>query len=168
LYNPGRVLLHLQVKLQTPTPLSEGQYKGQYSEGPGVLKTLYDIIQLQAQSQAIKQLLQNRQQGLQGLLSPTNQALNQLVKGCQIAMHNAVLLASENQELKAANQRQKKRREKPCSYIAEGGVLTVEEGIRQAEDKRKETEEALSKPRAVRHCSICRSTEHTARTCLQK
>jgi hypothetical protein len=29
--------------------------------------------------------------------SPTSQAINQLVKGCQMAMHSAVILARENQ-----------------------------------------------------------------------
>ena len=33
----------------------------------------------------------------------TDQALNQLVKGCQLAMHSTVVLVNENQEFKVAN-----------------------------------------------------------------
>jgi hypothetical protein len=91
-----------------------------------------------------------------------------------MAIHNAVLLANENKELRIANERQKKKQEKVRSYIAEGGVLTVEEGMQKADNKAKERErrnshaDASIKPRAIRHCSICSSTEHTARTCPQK
>ena len=44
--------------------------------------------------------------------SPTDQALNQLVKGCQLAMHSAVVLANKNQELRVANQKQQQKRSK--------------------------------------------------------
>jgi hypothetical protein len=129
-YNPDQVLSRLQVKPRTPTPPLQSD--DQHSEGPDVLQTPYNVIQLQAQAQAIKQF---RQHHPQDPPSPTDQALSQLVKGCQIAMHNAVLLAHENKEVRAANQRQKKKQEKPRSYIAQGGVLTVEEGTRRAENR---------------------------------
>lgn len=41
--------------------------------------------------------------------SPTNQALNQLLKGYQMAMHNAALLAKEVKELRAANEKKKRK-----------------------------------------------------------
>jgi hypothetical protein len=37
--------------------------------------------------------------------SPTDAALDQLVKGCQIAMNGAVLLIDENEKLRVANER---------------------------------------------------------------
>jgi hypothetical protein len=46
-----------------------------------------------------------------------------------MAMHSAVLLTNENKQLRAANERQKRKRAQRRSYIATGGVLTVEEGI---------------------------------------
>ena len=61
-------------------------------------------------------------------LSPTNQALNQLVKGCQVAMHNAALLANENTALRTANQKQRQKQDRTITSISQGGILTVQEG----------------------------------------
>ena len=60
--------------------------------------------------------------------SPTEQALNQLVKGCEIAILSAVLLASGNKKLCIENERQKKKRAKKRMYIARGGILSGAEG----------------------------------------
>ena len=46
-----------------------------------------------------------------------------------MAMHSAVLLTDEIKKLRAANERQKKKRAVRRSYIATGGVLTVQEGL---------------------------------------
>ena len=46
-----------------------------------------------------------------------------------MAINSAVLLAEENRQLRAENERQKKKRAKVKSYIATGGVLTVQEGL---------------------------------------
>ena len=45
-----------------------------------------------------------------------------------MAMQSAVLLTEENKQLRAENERQKRKRAKRKSYIARGGVLTVQEG----------------------------------------
>ncbi len=44
-------------------------------------------------------------------------------------MYSAVLLADENKKLRAANERQKKKRAVRRSYIATGGALMVQEGL---------------------------------------
>jgi hypothetical protein len=46
-----------------------------------------------------------------------------------MAMNSAVLLAEENRQLRAKDERQKKKRAKRRSYIAKGGVLTIQEGL---------------------------------------
>lgn len=46
-----------------------------------------------------------------------------------MAMNSAVLLAEENKQLQAENERQKRKRAKRRLYIATGGVLTVQEGL---------------------------------------
>jgi hypothetical protein len=46
-----------------------------------------------------------------------------------MAMNSAILLAEENRQLWAENERQKKKRAKRRSYIATGRVLTVQEGL---------------------------------------
>ena len=56
--------------------------------------------------------------------SPIDQALNQLVKGCELAMHGALLLTIENEKLRTENQRQKRKRAQKRSYLAKGGILT--------------------------------------------
>jgi hypothetical protein len=111
------------------------------------------------------------------LPTPTNRALDQLVKGCQLAMNSAVLLAEENRQLRHENQRQKKKRAKKRTFIATGGVLTNQEGIARQHrsqvtntvpEREVVTEEATVKTRAPRMCSLCRSLSHTARTCPTK
>jgi hypothetical protein len=91
-----------------------------------------------------------------------------------MAMNSAILLAEENRQLRVENQRQKKKRAKQRSYIATGGVLTVQEGLDLSQianeglQGRVATQEATIKTRAPRTCSICKSLLHTARTCPTK
>ena len=88
-----------------------------------------------------------------------------------MAMHSAVLLADENKRLRAANERQTKKRAVRRSYIAKGGVLTVQEGLDRSVTTNLEPTEQFTggvkeqQIRAPRTCSMCRSLEHTARTC---
>jgi hypothetical protein len=88
-----------------------------------------------------------------------------------MAMHSAVLLADENKKLRAANERQKKKRAVRRSYIATGGVLTVQEGLDRSvvaniEPTGQSTSRARERRiRVLRTCSICGSLEYTARTC---
>jgi hypothetical protein len=105
------------------------------------------------------------------LPTPTNRALDQLVKGCQLAINSAVLLAEENRQLQGENKRQKKKRAKRRAFIATGGVLTIQEGLDRSQatntvpESRVVTEEATVKTRAPRTCSMCKSLLHTARSC---
>jgi len=91
-----------------------------------------------------------------------------------MAMLSAVLLASENEKLRIENQRQKKKRAKKRTYIARGGVLSGAEGASRAQAARegvveRAAEAAAERPqRAPRKCSMCESTEHTARTCPRR
>ena len=91
-----------------------------------------------------------------------------------MAMNSAVLLAEENRQLQAENERQKKKRAKRRLYIATRGVLTVQEGLDLSQianielEGRVAMQEATVKTRAPRTCSLCRSLSHTARTCLTK
>ena len=76
--------------------------------------------------------------------------------------------------MRIENQRQKKKRAKRRSYIATGGVLTVQEGLDLSQTAneglqgRVATEEAIVRTRAPRTCSMCKSLSHTARTCPTK
>ena len=88
-----------------------------------------------------------------------------------MAMNSAVLLAEENRQLRSENERQKRKRAKKRAFIATRGVLTIQEGRDLSQNTNIVPEsgsipqEAARQPRAPRKCSMCKSLEHTARTC---
>jgi hypothetical protein len=65
-----------------------------------------------------------------------------------MATHSAALLASENAKLRAANKRQKAKRQAKKSYIANGGTLTVAEGTKLIEEQKKREIQSLCMARA--------------------
>jgi hypothetical protein len=163
-FNPDRVLSELNIQIRTPTPPLAIPPPLWIPETPQHPKA----VDLQAKS--IKESLQRRMYP-NIPSSPTDSAIQQLVKGCKMAMHNAMILAEENRQLRAENARQKRKRAIKRSFIQSGGVLTVQEGIElveMAENRHREEEVELRpqpQTRALARCSICRATEHNARTC---
>jgi len=165
-YNPERVLSKLHTQLKTPTPPSTSHANNApASTQAWAFETPRDTAQLALQANAIKRT---------ALPTPTNRALAQLVKGCQLAMNSAVLLAEENRQLRHENERQKKKRAKRRAFIATGGTLTMQEGLNRSQatnivpESGAVTEEVIVKTRAPRTCSMCKSLLHTARTCPTK
>ena len=55
------------------------------------------------------------------------QIINQLIKGCYLTMHNAVLLTDENTALHTANQKQYQKHSKSVSFILQRGILIIQE-----------------------------------------
>ena len=166
-YDPDRVLSRLHVQMRTPTPpLSSETVPTRWTP-----ETPHNLADLESQARTIKALLKRRTHSPP---SPTDRALNQLVKGCRMAMHSAVFLASEVKELRTANEKQKRKRGKARTYIADGGVLTGREGQNRAKKRKmvdkveSEISNAQPKRRAPSKCSLCSSYEHTARTCLER
>ncbi|KAL1981882.1 hypothetical protein VTN96DRAFT_2069 [Rasamsonia emersonii] len=161
-YEPDQVLSRLHVQMKTPTPPGTSQGNPQT---PWVSETPHNIEELQLQSETIKALLKCRTHSPP---SPTDRALNQLIKGCQMAMHSAVILARENQELRAANEKQKQKRIRSTAQVSQGGILTIQEGQRRTETIQKDAPEVVEasssqpKTRAPSRCSVCKSYEHTA------
>jgi hypothetical protein len=165
-HNPERVLSKLHTQLKTPTPPSTSYANNApASTQAWAFETPHDTAQLVLQANAMKRT---------ALPTPTNRALDQLVKGCQLAMNSAVLLAEENRQLRGENERQKKKRAKRRAFIATGGVLTIQEGLDRSQvtnivpESGAVTEEVIVKTRAPRTCSMCKSLLHTARTCPTK
>ncbi|ODM17343.1 hypothetical protein SI65_07018 [Aspergillus cristatus] len=123
-YNPQQVLDKLNIQLKTPTPPGSrpGSQSSQIShftpEAP------QNFIQLQQQASSIKAFLKRRSKSPP---SPTNQALNQLVKGCEITMNSAIFLAHENGQLRAANEKQKQKCTQSNRRIPNEGGMTVQE-----------------------------------------
>ena len=162
-YNPDRVLSLLHTEYQTPLPQHRSPLNTSWAA-----ETPHNITSLQQQTALIRRYLKQR---THSPLNPTEQAIGQLVKGCEIAMSSAVLLASENENLRMENQRQKRKRAKKCTYIARGGVLSGAEGASRAQAAQEgaaegAAEAAAERPqRAPRKYSMCQSLEYTARTC---
>ena len=120
-YSPDRVLAQLHTEYQTPSPQHSPR-----SNASWAAETPHNITKLQQQTVLIRRYLKRRTHSPP---SPTEQALGQLVKGCEIAMSSAVLLASENKRLYIENQRQKRKRAQRRTYIARRGVLLGVEGL---------------------------------------
>jgi len=158
-YDPEKVLSRF---LRTPSPVPQPRCQGPESQFP--LQTPHNITELDAQ---VKALQEHRTMAAHDQTSPTDQALHYLVKGCQLAMHGAALLANENNQLRTENQRQKKKRERRRSYIARGGILTAAEGLQLAEERVQDNERsrARSDTATQRLCSNCRLRGHNKRTC---
>jgi hypothetical protein len=137
-------------------------------------KTLYNIAELQLQTKAVQRLIRYRTQSPP---TPAIQAVNQLIKGCQIAMHNVTILVAEKRQLRATNARVQKKRAKKTVFVSRGGVLTgqeVLEGQNQPITHDEVRIQVVEPPipsvsiRAPRMCSLYRSLKHTARTCPER
>jgi hypothetical protein len=158
-YDPDRVLSSLPA-IKTPSPPP-----GASSVPAWTSDTPHTTAQLKQQAELIHSLLQRTSQ------SPTSQAVNQLIKGCQLAINSAILLATENKKLHKANQRKKKKQEQRKRYIAQGGVLTGQEGqhlVQIAESGGEvvvQEEAAEARQRAPPTCSNCHIQGHNRRQC---
>ena len=116
-FKPERVISKLNIRLRTLTPLAS---RGSELSRNFTLKTPFTEKELRRQASSIKALLCTRSRSPP---SPSDCALNQLVKGFRLTMQGAILLANENKELRAANEKQKQKRARSRKQIlAEGGL----------------------------------------------
>ena len=165
--NPERVLKQLNIQLKTPTP------PGSRSTN-SVPKTPYNSKQLDKQASTIKQLLKQRTNSPP---TPSKIALDQLIKGCGMAINNAVLLSKENQDLRAAHEKQIQKRTRSRKQMAVKEGLSIQEGqeLLQSENQ---ADEAIStalaetapeaEQRSVRappRCSDCHIIGHRRLQC---
>ena len=97
-FSPDRVLSKLNICLRTPTP-------------PPPLAGVVNQAEILPQKHILRRknyvdrLHQSKlyfEQDLEVPLSPSDRALNQLIKGFRLTMQGAILLAKENKELRAA------------------------------------------------------------------
>ncbi|CRL26889.1 Helix-turn-helix, Psq [Penicillium camemberti] len=79
---------------------------------------------LRRQASSIKALLCTRSRSPP---SPSDRALNQLVKGFRLTMQGAILFAKENKDLRAANEKQKQKRTRSRRQIPAEEGLSVQE-----------------------------------------
>ncbi|KAK9578966.1 suppressor protein sef1 [Aspergillus fumigatus] len=116
-FDPPRVISKLNIRLHTPTPT--GSRSSTWSP-----TTPLNAKQLHQQASSVKALLKYRSLSPP---SPTKKAINQLIKGCQLAMHSAAILAKENHDLRAANEVQKQKRNRSTRRILRTDGLTIQE-----------------------------------------
>ncbi|OJD26579.1 guanylate kinase [Blastomyces percursus] len=121
-YDPEQVLSRLNTIMRTPKP----PVTSHSSQASWATATLHNVRQLEQQTEKVMKYIKRRTQSPP---SPTHQALSQLVKGCQMTMHRIALLEQEVNELGVANTKQKRKREKSRTWIAQEGALGVEEGL---------------------------------------
>lgn len=167
--NPAVVLDLLHAVLGPSTPENEPTEALQSS--PWEPSTPHTARDLTKQKEALSARLQDRARRLS---SPAQKLLDQVVKGCQMALSGATILTVENIALRTANERQKRKRALDRSFTGEGGVLSGVEGQNRSvrpriDDSGIETgPNGSSTTRAPPRCSICRSLDHNARKCPDK
>lgn len=135
------------------------------------LQTPRNPHQLQHQATAAKQLID----GFQRLsLSPINRALNRIAKAAEITMTEVAIAKKELRELRAANEKEKKKRQRSTKRIQNGGGLTRDE----VQDLQNQAVEAVAndagqsthlpsqlRVRAPPTCSNCHTVGHTRVKC---
>jgi hypothetical protein len=159
-FSPERVLSSLTV-VRTPSPpqTDAGESATWTAETP------HTTDQLQHQARLVRDMLRRQSN------SPTSQAVRQLVKGCQLAMQSATILAEENAKLRASNHRQRQKRQQRRRYIATGGVLQAQQGqdlVREADNGvvgSDQPEPPQARTRAPPTCSKCHEQGHNRRQC---
>ncbi|KAI7975058.1 hypothetical protein EIK77_001918 [Talaromyces pinophilus] len=140
LYNPQKVLSQLQIVIREPTPAqSRPSTSSSANWSP---KTLYNSRTLERQAKSVKNLLNWTNLGED---TPSSQAFDQLIKGSLVQMHNAALLARENDQLHEAVNQLQKRQSHHTRALPNDGILTVAEGRELAEAPR----EAVNPPTAA-------------------
>jgi hypothetical protein len=167
-YDPDRVISKLDVQLRTPTPL--GSRPGSQSSAWSP-KTPANLKQLNRQASSIKALLKQRSQSPP---TPTNMAIDQLLKGYQLSLHSNAILLKEIRDLRAENETQKQKRKKTTQRVAHTDGFTgqeARESMNQADEAPNTTPAepaaSASQPitRAPPRCSDCHQVGHKRTQC---
>ena len=172
-----RVLSKLNISLRTPTPPSSRPSSRSSQFTP---KTPRTVIQLQKQASMLKDLLKQRSNSPP---SPSKIMLDQIIKGHYIALYNTALLAQENANLRASNEKIVKKRTRSTKQIPCEEGLTTEESQQlvaqldlpaeaPAVDSYMEAELPIQTDqwakRAPPRCSGCREIGHRINTCKNR
>ncbi|KAJ5568122.1 hypothetical protein N7450_010608 [Penicillium hetheringtonii] len=123
----NRVFSKLNISLRTPSPPSSRPNSRSSQFTP---KTPRTAIHLEKQASMLKELLKQRSHSPP---TPSKLMLDQIIKGHCIALHNTALLAKENADLRAANEKKRQKRTRSTMRIAHEGGLTIEEGLQLAQ-----------------------------------
>ncbi|EED12237.1 conserved hypothetical protein [Talaromyces stipitatus ATCC 10500] len=167
--NPGRVLEKLNIQLKTPTP--PGSSHGTSQSQSSCFQTPSNPHELKQHSIAVKKRLDPL---FSSPSNPTLVKLNQVYKSCEIAWHNATLLAQENMELRTAIQKEDQKHKRTKKVITEEASLIRGEAqsfidesnaANQLAASLVSVEDGLPRRRAPPTCSDCHRISHTRRQC---
>ena len=170
-FEPDRVISKLNIRLRTPTPPAS---RGSESSRNFTLKTPATEKDLRRQASSIKALLRT---GSRSPPSPSDRALNQLMKGFQLQIQSHILQAQEIKELRAANEKQKQKRTRSRRQIpAEEGLSVQEvstlitepvEAVEAPPPRRQRRPSPPLQPRtrALPTCGLCKNQGHKRNAC---
>ena len=176
-FDPERVLSKLNISLNTPTPPGSRPSSRSSQFTPKTPKT---VIQLQKQATLLKNLLKQRSNSPP---SPSKTAVDQIIKGAYLSMHNAAILAQENASLRRANEKKRQKRTRSNQRIAHEGGLTIAEGLQLAQQPEQPEEETqivsheagesanqadAPRKRAPPRCSGCWEVGHRINRCPKR
>lgn len=167
-YSPTEVLSKLNIHLKTPTP-PPGSAGSIFSP-----RTPQNLLQLQKQASSIKAFIKKRSNSPP---TPTDRALNQLIKGCELAMNSAIFLAHENSTLRAENEKKKQKRRRTTRWVESQGGITVGDALQALQSPLATVEPVIPPPveapvaplqqrtRASPKCSDCGIQGHKRTSC---
>jgi hypothetical protein len=166
-YDPDRVISKLDIRLRTPTPLSS-------QESEWSPKTPSNYVQLQKQASSIKVLLKYRSKSPP---SPLKSAIDQVLKACQITMQSTAILEKEVSDLRAKNEKKKRKRTRSTRQIPSEEGLSVLEALELIQVEEPEIEAPTPRQprpppaplqprtRALPKCGACGIEGHKRNAC---
>jgi hypothetical protein len=172
-----RVLSKLNISIRTPTPPRSRPSSRSSQFTPQTPRT---VTQLFKQASMLKDLLKQRSKSPP---SPSKTILDQLIKGHCLSLHNTALLAQDNANLRAANEKKRQKRNRSHKQIPCEEGLTVEEGLQLATQLELSAEAPMvesytqgelpiqaNRPatRAPPRCSGCREIGHRINSCKNR
>lgn len=167
-HNPERVLVVLDVQVQTPSPVEKRSSAGR----TWVSKTPQNTLEAASQSSLIKTRIASHQDSSP---TPMFDAVDQFTKGTTAIMHEVTLLRAENSSLRKANDSLSKRRNAPKTRVRQGGSLSVkgakvvlhQKSLHMSiqRDMRSSKVGSTATQQSLRRCRSCREPGHNSRTC---
>jgi hypothetical protein len=170
-FDPEEVLKELNIQISTPTP---PQSRGGTSTSSSMINTPHTVRHLHKKVSSVKRLLS---QGNQTPGTPSKRVLDELIKGCELAIYNTAFTLKELHDLRAESevQQQKKKRSKrqmsPCDGLqiqeARDLISLRNEQLNIEEGGPSSSTSQPSKPRkrAPPRCSKCGIQGHIRTQC---
>jgi hypothetical protein len=171
------VLPKLNICLNTPSPSNSRPSSRSSQFTPKTPKT---AVQLEKQASMLKELLKQRSHSPP---TPSKIMLDQIIKDHCIAPHHTALLAKENANLRAANEKKRQKRTRSTRQITHEGGLSIEERLQLSQQLNKlveadkvvsheqgdlPTQQVQPRKRAPPTCSGCGQIGHKINQCKNR